>query len=93
MSTPFKDYVLTPAESFPEDPAEVIDNFCSNFNPNEIQEQLNELLLPYLTTNDLLPQTGKERNNAIFFCEQIWFAAQALHLLRDKITFHFKKQL
>lgn len=92
MPTPFKGYVLTPPESFPEDPAEVIDNFCGNFNPNEIQEQLNELLLPYLTSKDISSQTGKERSNAIFFCEQVWFASQALHLLRDKIIFHFKKQ-
>ncbi len=83
----FKDLVLTSAECCPDDPVQVIDEFCSNFTLDNIHDQLNEFLLHYLTSNDSLPKTGHNNSNAIFFCEQVWFASQAIHLLRHKILF------
>jgi hypothetical protein len=84
MSTPFQGLQLTLIESCPKKPTKVIHQFFDNFHLPDVQHYINELLLNALTANDSSFDTGSKRSSALFFCEQLWLLAQAVHHLQKE---------
>lgn len=82
MSKPFRGYELFPGDDYSHEPTILIEEFYDCFKLPDVQEYLNELLMHYLTSEDLPAKTGKERKNAIFICEQLWLLSQAVDRLR-----------
>ena len=88
MSTRFEGLRISQGNEYPAKPAKVITAFFDNFCLDDVHDYLNELLVNALIADNDCFDTGRKRSNAIFFCEQVWYLAQAV----DALNYQHKKK-
>lgn len=68
-------------QDLPTDAKEAIQEFFRTYDMESVHNSLADFLLCAFTDSQFYYSTPLARSDLIFFCDQLWFAIQAMHML------------